>query len=142
MPNDVWIEVTEHQALSMDVATSNLDRLRAMGCTIALDDFGSGFSALSVLGTLPLDVVKLDGLFVQNIDRDRATRETVRSVLAILDALNLVAVAEGVETRSQLETLQVLGCDMAQGFYLSMPSQSADSWSIPPVIPIITDLAA
>ncbi len=141
-PTDVWIEVTEHEALSIEVATSNLERLRALGCTIALDDFGSGFSALSVLRTLPLDVVKLDGLFLHDIDRDDATRETVRSVLAILDALDLVAVAEGVETSSQLDTLQALGCDMAQGFHLSMPSKTADSWSIPSIGPIITDLAA
>ena len=130
-PNDVWVEVTEHYALSEGVAVSNLERLRALGCIIALDDFGSGFSALSVLRTLPLDVVKLDGLFVQDIDRDPAIKETVRSVLDILEVLNLVAVAEGVETSSQLETLRALGCPYAQGFHLSVPSESASSWSLP-----------
>ncbi len=141
-PDDVWVEITEHYALSADVAVGNLDRLRALGCTIALDDFGSGFSALSVLRTLPLDVVKLDRLFIQDIDSDAATRETVRSVLAILDALDLVAVAEGVETRSQLEALRDMGCTMAQGYYLSRPSATAGSWSIPTVTFPTTDLAA
>lgn len=141
-PEDVWVEVTEHQALTTDVAAANLERLREQGCTIALDDFGSGFSALSVLRQLPLDVVKLDGLFVQDIDRDRATYETVRSVLAILEALNLRSVAEGVETSSQLETLLSLGCNMAQGFYLAEPSADASSWSLPQIAPVITDLAA
>ena len=141
-PSDVWVEVTEHYALTADVAVSNLERLRNFGCAIALDDFGSGFSALSVLRTLPLDIVKLDGLFVLDIDRDPATEETVRSVLSILDALDLVAVAEGVETRSQLETLQKLGCAHAQGFHLSLPSVDADGWEVPALIPTVTDLAA
>lgn len=131
VPKDVWVEVTEHYALTGQVATSNLERLRALGCTIALDDFGSGFSALSMLRTLPLDVVKLDGLFVQDIHRDEATRTTVRSVLSIVEALGLQTVAEGVETSAELETLRSLGCHMAQGFYLSMPSASSDTWRIP-----------
>ena len=141
-PQDVWVEVTEHYALSIDVASSNLQRLRDIGCTVALDDFGSGFSALSALRSLPLDVVKLDGLFVQDIDRDPAMRETVRSVLSILDARDLVAVAEGVETSSQLEALRSLGCVLAQGFYLSMPSATADSWTVPALKPVVRDLAA
>ena len=130
-PTDVWIEVTEHYALSYEEAVGNLTRLREMGCTIALDDFGSGFSALSVLRTLPLDVVKLDGLFVHGIDTDQATRETVRSVLDILNTLGLQAVAEGVETRSELEVLASLGCGMAQGFYVATPAADGASWKIP-----------
>ena len=132
-PHDVWVEVTEHYALSYEEAVANLTRLRDMGCTIALDDFGSGFSALSVLRTLPLDIVKLDGLFVQGIDEDAATRATVRSVLDIIRSLELQAVAEGVETSSELEVLASLGCDMAQGFYVSSPSAEGSSWRIPPM---------
>lgn len=141
-PKDVWIEVTEHYALSAGVAHSNLERLQGMGCTIALDDFGSGYSALSVLRTLPLDVVKLDGMFVQNIDQDKTSQTSVRSVLDILESLGLRSVAEGVETRSQLETLQELGCHSAQGFYLARPSANTDSWSIPAIGETATDLAA
>lgn len=141
-PRDVWVEVTEHKALTADVAVSNLERLRRLGCTIALDDFGSGFSALSVLRSLPLDVVKLDGLFVQDIDREESTREMVSSVLRILRTLKLLSVGEGVETKSQLDTLQLLGCDMAQGFYLARPSPTASTWGIPDIEPVITDLAA
>ena len=130
-PEDMWIEVTEHYALSNKYAIENLTRLREMGCTIALDDFGSGYSALSVLRTLPLDVVKLDGFFVTDIDREEATRETLRSVLGIIQALGLKAVAENVETQQQLEVLASLGCDMAQGFHIAMPSRTADEWSLP-----------
>ena len=139
---DVWIEVTEHHALSGETAISNLQRLREMGCTIALDDFGSGYSALSVLRSLPLDVVKLDGFFVTDISHDAATRATVGSVLEILRALGVRAVAEGVETREQLDVLLDLGCDMAQGFYLSKPSVNEKSWKIPNFHSTITDLAA
>ena len=141
-PSDVWVEVTEHYALSAGVAHSNLERLQEMGCTIALDDFGSGYSALSVLRTLPLDVVKLDGFFVQNIDTDKTSQASVRSVLDILDSLGLRSVAEGVETRSQLETLQDLGCDAAQGFYLARPSASVDSWTIPALRTTVSERAA
>ena len=141
-PQDVWVEVTEHLALSGDTAVSNLERLREMGCTIALDDFGSGYSALSVLRNLPLDVVKLDGLFVTQISRDIVTQATVGSVLEILGALDVRAVAEGVETKEQLDVLLELGCDMAQGFYLSKPSVDASTWEIPRIGPEIKDLAA
>lgn len=141
-PQDVWIEVTEHHALSGDVAVANLQRLREMGCTIALDDFGSGYSALSVLRSLPLDIVKLDGFFVTDIGHDAATRATVGSVLEILKALDVRAVAEGVETKEQLDVLVDLGCDMAQGFYLSRPSTDGKSWKIPNFLTNITNLAA
>lgn len=141
-PQDVWIEITEHHALSGETATSNLARLREMGCTIALDDFGSGYSALSVLRSLPLDVVKLDGFFVTDISHDPATRATVGSVLEILGALDVRAVAEGVETKEQLDVLLELGCGMAQGFYLSKPSVDARSWEIPLFGSTVRDLAA
>ena len=141
-PQDVWIEITEHHALSGETATSNLQRLREMGCTIALDDFGSGYSALSVLRSLPLDVVKLDGFFVTDISHDAATRATVGSILEILRALNARAVAEGVETKEQLDVLLELGCDMAQGYYLSRPSATSSSWQVPQFGSIVTDLAA
>ena len=113
-----------------------------MGCTIALDDFGSGYSALSVLRSLPLDIVKLDGFFVTDIGHDAATRATVGSVLEILKALDVRAVAEGVETKEQLDVLVDLGCDMAQGFYLSRPSTDGKSWKIPNFLTNITNLAA
>ena len=75
--------------------------------------------------------MKLDGLFVHGIDTDQATRETVRSVLDILNTLGLQAVAEGVETRSELEVLASLGCGMAQGFYVATPAADGASWKIP-----------
>ncbi len=130
-PNDVWIEVIEHHALTTDQAISNLERLREIGCTIALDDFGSGFSALSMLRTLPIDVVKIDGEFVRGIDTDAATRQTVKSILDILNALGLRSVAEGIETQQELEVLASLGCEMGQGFHLALPSPNLSTWTLP-----------
>lgn len=141
-PEHVWIEITEHYELSSDTASDNLRRLQAMGCLIALDDFGSGYSALSVLQTLPLDIVKLDGLFVRGIDTDAKIRETVRAVLGIVETLGLRTLAEGIETRQQLEVLSDLGCEMAQGFYLSRPSKTADGWHIPDMSGVVRDIAA
>ena len=141
-PEHVWVEITEHYALSSDNASDNLRRLQEMGCLIALDDFGSGYSALSVLQTLPLDIVKLDGLFVRGIDSDETTRETVRSVLGIIETLGLRTLAEGIETRQQLEVLADLGCEMAQGFYLSQPTKTADEWRIPEMPGFVRDIAA
>ena len=86
--------------------------------------------------------MKLDGLFVTQISRDIVTQATVGSVLEILRALDVRAVAEGVETKEQLDVLLELGCDMAQGFYLSKPSVDASTWEIPRIGPEIKDLAA
>jgi len=140
-PQDLWIEVTEHYALSSDMAVDNLSRLRQMGCTIALDDFGSGYSALSVLRTLPLDVVKLDGHFIDGSTTDPTTVATLRSVIEIVHTLGLTSVAEGVESAAQLEVLADLGCEMVQGHYISRPAASAESWSIPPMPPIVIPAA-
>lgn len=142
-PHEVWVEVTEHVELSGEIALANLQRLREMGCVIALDDFGSGYSALSVLRSLPLDVVKLDGEFVSGIDRDERNRGMFESVIQIVHSLGLKVVAENVETRQELEALAAAGCDMAQGFYIAKPAATPEMWSLP-IMPgqHLDDLAA
>ena len=130
-PSDIWVEITEHAALGGDVAIRNLHELREHGFTIALDDFGSGFSAMSVLRTLPIDLVKLDGLFVKDLAVDESTRVIIESILRIVDTLGLRAVAEGVESAEQLHILAEMGCHMAQGFFVSRPSPDASSWRLP-----------
>jgi len=121
-PHDVWVEITEHLPLSADIAVQNLEHLRQLGFTIVLDDFGSGFSALSVLQTLPIDVLKLDGGFIQSLETDPRTQVVVESVVRIASTLGMRTVAECVETETQLGMLQELGCDMAQGFYIARPA--------------------
>ena len=96
-----------------------------------------------MLRSLPLDVVKLDGEFVRGIDTDPATRQTVKSILEILDVLGLRSVAEGVETAEELEVVRDLGCDMAQGFYIALPAADSTAWDLSHVVsPLRSDLAA
>ena len=124
-PHDVWVEITEHLPLSADVAVQNLEQLRQLGFTIVLDDFGSGFSALSVLQTLPIDVLKLDGGFIQTLATDPRTQVVVESVVRIASTLGMRTVAECVESEEQLAILRDLGCDMAQGFFIAHPAAPA-----------------
>lgn len=127
-PGDLWIEITEQTAVADERAVDTLERLRRLGCTIALDDFGSGFSALSVLRELPIDVVKLDRAFVGELANDRQTRTIIESILRILNTLGLRSVAEGVESQAELEILRELGCDMAQGYAIGRPAPDASTW--------------
>ncbi|MEG0156783.1 MAG: EAL domain-containing protein, partial [Anaerovoracaceae bacterium] len=101
-------------------------RLRKEGFILSMDDFGSGYSSLNTLKSLPLDVIKLDrGFFViQNIQEDQEqqrAKEIIKSVISLAKTLSLKTVAEGVETKEQLEFLRSIGCDTIQGYYFSKP---------------------
>ena len=115
-PSSLEIELTEsaimaHPEQVVDVLT----RLRAMGVTVAMDDFGSGYSSLSYLRRLPIDMLKIDRSFVMEADRNANDAQIVRTV-----------VAEGIETGDQAERLKSLGCDIAQGFLFSCPLPAAE----------------
>ena len=88
---------------------------------LAIDDFGSGYSSLSYLKRLPVDGIKIDRSFVLNMERDASDAVIVRSTIELGRSLGLSVVAEGVETAADLGRAEGLGCDMAQGFYLSRP---------------------
>ncbi|MEM7142107.1 MAG: EAL domain-containing protein [Actinomycetota bacterium] len=133
-PGDLWIEVTERAAVSDDRAVETLRRLRRLGCTIALDDFGTGFSALSCLRSLPLDVVKLDGSFLDGLGNDRQTDVMVESLLRIVSTMGMRSVAEGVEDLTQLDQLREMGCDMAQGYAIGRPAPDASEWACAEVV--------
>lgn len=116
------VEITE-SALIDDVgsARSALDALRAMGVTVSVDDFGTGYSSLSYLQTYPVDELKIDRSFVARLDPDGANDAIVRSVVDLAHSLGMTVVAEGVEVLDQLLSLRRMGCDVAQGFYISRP---------------------
>ena len=135
-PGDLWIEITEQTAVADERAFATLHQLQRMGCTVALDDFGSGFSALGVLRELPIDVVKLDRAFVGGLETDRQTRVILESVLRIASTLGLRTVAEGVESDAELTILRELGCDMAQGYAIGRPAPDATSWNVPSTAPV------
>jgi diguanylate cyclase len=104
-----------------DETASRIAQLRALGVRLALDDFGAGYSSLSYLHRLTFDTLKIDRSFIMALGDARDTRPLVESILSIAQAFGLDAVAEGVETRAQLETLRLLGCEKIQGYLFSRP---------------------
>lgn len=121
-PNILVLEVTE-AALSMDAtrARSVLSLLRDEGVLIAIDDFGTGYSSLARLRALPIDVLKIDRSFLEGVGDDAEARRVLRSIVRLASGLGMVAVAEGIEDRPQLDAVIAEGCTLAQGFYLGEP---------------------
>lgn len=115
------LEITEN--VVMHTAVQRLEQLKELGLNLAIDDFGTGYSSLSYLDRLPIDIVKIDGSFVERLGKGETS--LVRTVLTIGNSLGLGSIIEGVETRLQLDRLEQLGCRHVQGFYLS-PAVSID----------------
>jgi diguanylate cyclase len=123
-PARIQLELTETAVFNVAEpgrVTEALGQLAEMGIVIALDDFGTGYSSLSRLRDLPIHKVKIDQSFVSHMDRRPQDALIVRSVIALAQSLHLRVVAEGVETESVWRRLSDLGCDIAQGHYLSRP---------------------
>jgi EAL domain-containing protein (putative c-di-GMP-specific phosphodiesterase class I) len=120
-PKLLQLEVTERLALGDDEAVGTLDRLRQLGLRVAVDDFGTGHSALGYLRRFPIDVIKLDRSFVERVDHVSPEAAIVQAVIALGHALGMHVTAEGVERAEQVERLRALGCDSAQGHYFSVP---------------------
>jgi diguanylate cyclase (GGDEF)-like protein len=120
------IEVTETVLLDqLDVACEVLARLRALGVLVALDDFGTGYSSFEYLVRLPLDIIKLDASFIARLASNPSDHAVVETVAALARRLGLQMVAEGVEDQRQRAVLASLGCDIAQGYDLGRPGDSA-----------------
>jgi diguanylate cyclase (GGDEF)-like protein/PAS domain S-box-containing protein len=115
------IEITESFLLNnLDNAIECLLALKDLGIRVALDDFGTGFSSLSYLSRLPIDYLKIDKTFIADIDSPQQKNLT-SSIISMAKIMNLRTVAEGVETREQLDKLMVEGCNEIQGYYFSRP---------------------
>jgi len=122
-PGRLEIEITESAIISDKVrALHVLRRIRSFGVSIAIDDFGVGYSSLETLRTFPFDKIKLDRSFTHGLENDAQSKAIVRAVLALGKCLEIPVLAEGVETKEQLSTLRAEGCDEAQGYYLGRPS--------------------
>lgn len=124
-------EITETMAMSDPECTlSVLRELKDMGAVIALDDFGTGYSSLSHLHQFPVDVLKLEGDFVQKSLMNERGSKLMRAILLMAHTLDLEVVAEGVETEEQLLLLKLLGGKLVQGFYFSkaVPVEEYMSW--------------
>lgn len=116
------IEVTESMLMNdMNSAICQLNKIKSTGSTLTIDDFGSGYSSLSYLKSLPVDTLKIDQSFVYDIPEDLNAMEIASAVIAIAHKLNLCVVAEGVENIDQRDFLVINGCDYAQGYFFSRP---------------------
>ena len=127
-PSELEIEVAD-DALA-DEAASALVTLRDLGVTVVLDDFGTGRIAARALAALPLDVVKIDGAIVANLEDGRSDRALARSVIQLAHDIGLRVYAEGVETEGQRAFLRDNGCDAAEGYLISHPlsPESLERW--------------
>ncbi|MCB1913364.1 MAG: EAL domain-containing protein [Rhodocyclaceae bacterium] len=116
----IKIEVTESLLMTeQEQATRMLNELRALGLHMSIDDFGTGYSSLSYLRTLPIDELKIDRSFLIDVATSSDSAAIVRAILALAHSLDMEVVAEGVETRDQLDFLREHGCDAFQGFLFS-----------------------
>jgi len=116
------LEITEQLFLRDEQeAIATLQALRDGGVRVSIDDYGAGYSSLGYLKRLPVSLLKIDKSFVKTLAEDRADQSIVRSTIELCHALNVSVVAEGVEDRRALDALAAMGCDVAQGYYLSRP---------------------
>ncbi len=121
------LEVTESAYMeNADQLIRVVENLRGKGYTVEMDDFGTGYSSLNMLSTIPIDVLKMDRGFIQNMEGDQKTVQLVELIMGIAKSMNLLVVAEGVETESQLQLLKRLGCEVVQGYYFSRPLHPSD----------------
>ncbi|YCO01952.1 EAL domain-containing protein [Vibrio sp. VNB-15] len=125
--NKLCFEITESDALRNEsTAIENLNKLRAAGSTIALDDFGTGYASFDYLRRLPLDVLKVDGSFVKNINDSENDRIIVQAISQVASSMKLTTVAEFVESEAHVQTLQSLNIQFAQGFGVARPLPLAE----------------
>ncbi|WP_292754416.1 EAL domain-containing protein [Methylophaga sp. UBA4502] len=126
-PDFIELELTENVAIgNREACIERMHQLKALGLRLAMDDFGTGFSSLSYLQDLPLDVLKIDQHFIRELDTGINSQAIVRAILALADGLHMQVIAEGVETESQLTFLQDHQCKFFQGFLFSRPIPAAE----------------
>ncbi|MEM6452562.1 MAG: EAL domain-containing protein [Cyanobacteria bacterium P01_D01_bin.105] len=129
-PHDVVLEITESYLLvDSGLVMKNLNEMKALGFNIFVDDFGTGYSSLSYLAKYPIDGIKIDRSFVRDLEISSESKELIRSIIAMAEALNLKVVTEGVETIEQLRIVTELGCHYIQGFLFTRPMDSGQAKS-------------
>lgn len=127
-PSSLEMELTESMMMSdPELAIAILNRLRSGGVALSIDDFGTGFSSMAYLRQLPVNYLKLDRSFVQNIADDPKDADLCAGIMALAHKLDMHVVAEGVETRAQADALAAANCDLFQGFLFSRPMSAAQA---------------
>ncbi|MCC8050948.1 MAG: EAL domain-containing protein [Clostridiales bacterium] len=126
-PERLHIEITESVITeNMEMIIHTVKKLRKNGFVIEMDDFGSGYSSLNMLNRMPMDILKLDMQFIRSEMEKPARQGILRYIIGLAHWLKLDVVAEGVETKSQMERLKNLDCDYIQGYYMAKPMEPAD----------------
>ena len=121
-PNDLLLEITESAYTeNLEQLIEQVDNWQSAGFRIEMDDFGSGYSSLNMLSSIPIDVIKLDINFIRNMFDSEKNMQMLKLMMQIKDSLGVPVVAEGVETKEQLDLLKEMGCDIVQGYYFSKP---------------------
>jgi diguanylate cyclase (GGDEF)-like protein len=127
-PGSLHLEITESDLLDRSSAAPQvLERLHEQGVRVAIDDFGTGYSSLSYLDQLPVDVLKIDRSFIQDIDSLKSRSELVHNILRLAADLSIAVVAEGVEREEQRDHLEALSCSFLQGFAIGLPMRQEDA---------------
>lgn len=136
--SSLCLEITESAIMDDPIrAQMTLERLNTMGVELAIDDFGTGYSSLAYLKRLPVDELKIDKSFVMNMERDADDAKIVRSTIDLGHNLGLRVVAEGLESMAVWKLLGQMGCDQAQGYFISKPMPAdrfvtwLDAWQLP-----------
>jgi EAL domain-containing protein (putative c-di-GMP-specific phosphodiesterase class I) len=126
-PNLLELELTEGVLMeNAEDTIRTLCELKNMGIRLSIDDFGTGYSSLSYLKRFPIDTLKIDQSFVKDITTDEDDNEIASTIIAMAHNLRLKVIAEGVETKAQLDILKSKNCDQVQGYFFSRPLVEAD----------------
>jgi EAL domain-containing protein (putative c-di-GMP-specific phosphodiesterase class I) len=141
-PHDVIVEITESAAMADPDRTQRvLTELHAWGLTLAIDDFGTGYSSLARLKHLPVDILKIDRSFIQDVDRDEDSGRMVEAMIQLAHGLGMTPLAEGIETPEELAFLREAGCTLGQGFHFARPvaAEEIPALLASPSLPVTTD---
>ena len=121
-PRRLHLEVTESAAMADPERSKHLlARLKGLGISVSIDDFGTGHSSLSRLRRFPVDVVKIDRSFITHMDSDEEARKIVHLIIDFAHTVNLKVIAEGVENTAHRDQLKIMGCEYGQGYFFSRP---------------------
>ena len=121
-PDQIHIEITERLLMEQPAKVKELlNKCRECGMLVSIDDFGTGFSSLSYLHYFPIDILKIDRSFINDLEKKNPTSKLVASIISLAHNLDMDVIAEGIEEKDQLKLLKKMKCDKAQGYYFSKP---------------------
>ena len=127
------IEITESVLMNdLEGCARKIGNLRALGVSISIDDFGTGYSCLGYLQHIPIDVLKIDRSFIQELENSSKATRLIEGIISLAHSLHMGVIAEGIETRQQLAAVHGAGCDEVQGFLLGRPTDAAIPKMLPP----------